>query len=158
MSLPGANVESEMQDFSSYKDVRFRIDHVGGEQKGEPEYFIGLPELPALMLVEFSGTLADLNEATVKDQPKLFTDIFELILTEESAARFTTRMSSREDPIGINQLNKILPWLMEQYGLRPTTPSSGSSGGSPNPDDGTNSTDTASPAESTSSDLEPPAS
>lgn len=64
--------------------------------------------------------------------------MFDVFMEEESAARFRERLVSRTEPLDIQkQVIPILHWVLERYGLRPTTPSSSSSTGS---DDGTTST------------------
>jgi hypothetical protein len=47
------------------------------------------------------------------------------------------KLYDRMNPLDSEQANEIMEWLMEEYGLRPTSPSSGSSDGSPTGDGGT---------------------
>ncbi len=137
----------EIRDFTNHRVVRFRIDD---------DVFEGLPDLPAMLLVEFASAMAKLDETTdIKDQPKVFRDLFNMVLTDESAARFIERMSSKTEPISIAQIDQIMPWIMEQYGMRPTEPSSDSSTGSESPGVGTNLTVAALPEASTSESSEP---
>jgi len=129
-----------IKDFSARKDVVFRIDD---------DVFRGVPDLPAEGLVEFATMTEAIAEANISEQPKVFHALAELLLEEESAARFKARMSSRTEPISLNQIMEVTTWLMEQYGMRPTGPSSPSSPGDGSPGDGTSSTANTSVAELT---------
>ena len=54
--------------------------------------------------------------------------LFERILVPESYERFTKAVNGESEvSIGVNRIRQIIPWVMEQYGLRPTEASSGSS-------------------------------
>ena len=137
-----------MKDFTVKRaKVEFNIDHADGT----PDTFEGVPGLPALALVSFSGLVDQQNDKmTIDEQVKFFIDLFGMILVEDSAARFVARMSNRDDPVEMDQVNAIMPWVMEQYGMRPTLPSEPSSSGSASPDDGKTSTADAPPEVSTS--------
>lgn len=50
-----------------------------------------------------------------------------LLLDDDSYTRFVDRLTSRTKPIGVPTLMQIINWLLEKYGLRPTTPSTTSS-------------------------------
>jgi hypothetical protein len=127
---------AEERNFSRTVSVRFRLDHVNGDE----EHFTGVSGLPALKLIEFAQLMEELDEVKTSGSPELFTALVELTLEDESAARFIARMSDKADPIGLTQIMDLMPWLMEQYGMRPTKPSEDSSAISTNPDGGTNST------------------
>jgi hypothetical protein len=145
------------QDFTKTRQpVRFKIRKTADGD--EYDSFDGVPGLPAMLLVEFASLAESLSEANVLNQPKIFSALFELVLTESSAARFLERMSSRAEPIELDQINDIMPWLMERYGLRPTEPSSDSSTGSESQDGGTNLTADAPPPALTSVSSAPSAS
>lgn len=138
-----------MRDFSRVIDVRFRIDHVGGEQKGQPEFFEGVPGLAALQLIEFAGLFDRVQN--LEDDPaqarEMFTEMMNLVLVDESAERFVTRLGNKVDPISLAQVMEIVPYLMEEYGMRPTKPSGDSSSLQPSPDDGTRLTQPSSSAQ-----------
>jgi hypothetical protein len=139
--------DQDVMDFSKHRSVRFKIDHADGT----PDFFDGVPGLPALVLAEFAETADKLGtDLSVKDQVQTFKDLFGLVLTDESAERFINRLSDRTDPIGFDQVNEILPWIMEKYGMRPTSPSAPSSAGSESPDGSLNSMADAPPQVSTS--------
>jgi hypothetical protein len=118
--------------------VRFRLDHADGT----PDFYDGVPGLAAMRLVEFAGMTEQMSEQNVpvSEQVRMFKEMFEFVLTEDSAERFLARMSDKNDPIDFEQINDLMPWIMEQYGMRPTQPSSLSSNGSESPDSGTSST------------------
>jgi hypothetical protein len=131
-----------VRDFTSRKSVRFRIDD---------DMFDGVPGIPALTLMKFGVLYDGLSETDIMNKPDVFAEMFNLILTDDSAARFNARMSDKNNPITMTQVMEIIPWLMEEYGMRPTRPSPGSFSGSVNPDDGTSSTESVSLPELTSS-------
>lgn len=88
------------------------------------EIFTAVPTIPLARISELSKlgtTSADGTKMTDGIQR-----IFSNILVPESYERFVAGLSSTENPIGISHVTRILPWLMEQYGLRPTEASSGS--------------------------------
>jgi hypothetical protein len=127
--------DDDIKDFTSAaKKVRFKIND---------DIFEGLADIPALLLVEFAAATEKLSMSNASEQPQIFRTLFQLVLNESSAARFIERMSDPQKPISVDQINNIMPWLMEQYGLRPTTPSEDSSDGSVPPDAGKNSTERA---------------
>jgi len=110
--------------------------------KIDDDVFDAYPALPGLVVLEFSERASAIDtEATGDAAKKELLRSLELVLQPESFALFSRRLADYAKPIDLRQVNKIIPWLMEQYGLRPTEPSSSSSSGEPNPDDGTSSTD-----------------
>ncbi len=88
--------------------------------------------------------------------------IFGILLPGASGVRFKERLLSEEEPLDlIGQVIPALYWLLEQYGMRPTQPSSpspdGSTDGQTNTqNDGTSSTDGPSPTELTTADSTQP--
>lgn len=133
-SVASISTGDGIKDFSSRKNVQFKIDD---------DVFDGVPEIGAMILIEYMVIAEGISETNVAGQGGAYTSLVTMLLTEQSSARFIERMSSKTEPISIEQVTEIMPWLMEQYGMRPTTPSEDSSGGSDNPDGGTNSTETA---------------
>lgn len=134
--------DDDVRDFTKKtKPVRFQIDR----DDGSPEFFEGIKALPAMLLVEFAVTMDSLSETDTAQQPKVFRDLFGLILSDESAKRFIERMSSKTDAIDMSQIMEVMPYLMEQYGMRPTQPSPVSSDGSLSPVDGKSLTGAISP-------------
>jgi len=133
--------DPQVKDFSKKVDVKFKIDD---------DIFIGVPNLAVDELIEFVGLTESIGEADMKNQPKFFRAVAQLVLTKESAEKFISRMADKSNPISIFQVMEIIPWVMGEYGMRPTEPSSDSSDGSPNPEDGTKLTVNLSPMELTS--------
>jgi hypothetical protein len=125
------------------KNVRFRI--------GE-DIFEGLDEMPTMLALRFATRVkamdvGDFNE----DQVNMMTDLMRLVLKPASAAKLIKRLEDTENPIGPQTFIRLIPWLMEQYGMRPTSPSSDSPSGQENPDDGVSSTGSTSVTDATSS-------
>jgi hypothetical protein len=138
-----------IRDFTSHVNVKFRIDD---------DVFTGVVGIPANDLMHFGSLFDGVSDSDLADKPDAFKQMFELILDHASAMVFIARMSDKTKPITLTQIMDVLPWLMEQYGMRPSQPSSESSSGSANPDDGTSLTGSASATASTSSDFPPTAS
>lgn len=53
-------------------------------------------------------------------------DFFVQILDEESYNYVVNRLLSREDPLGLQEIEDVLEWLVEEWTARPTQPPSGS--------------------------------
>lgn len=127
---------TRFKDFSKKKPpVEFQIDD---------DIFIAPSVLPVPTMQELASVAGSLKNET--DNDKLFAEIaniFNVILTDASAVRFQERLRSKEEPIDVEQLVDIMMWLLEEYGLRPTQPSSSSSDGAPSETSGTPSTDGA---------------
>lgn len=141
-----------VRDFSApQRDTRFKIKN----RAGGYDYFEGINDLPAMLLVEFAAAMDAASEAEVAKQPEIFADLFRLILNDESITVFLARMRDRDNPISLTQVTDILPWLMEKYGMRPTGPSESSSDGSAPPASGTSSTASSPATASTSADSTP---
>lgn len=129
MTLTVTPITEEMRDFSAPRTpITFRIDG---------DVFTAMPALPALTLIEFADTGERMWDGGEEDRSKLFAKLFRMCLTDESAERFVDRLTDRTNPIDINQVNDVVDYLMERYGLRPTVPSGSSSAGSDSPDAGT---------------------
>jgi len=104
---------TEMKDFSKKRrDIVFRVDD---------DVFEAARGVPAEVLLDFATEFAGMEtSATVDQQLKAFRSMLEVVLLPESLTRFTERMRDRANPIEIDQVEEIVTWLMEQYGLRPT--------------------------------------
>jgi hypothetical protein len=122
----------EIMDFAA-DDVA--IDFWVGE-----DHFFAVPDIP-LGLMQKIVKIRDVQK-TVTETGNIdgIIDIFDELLDEESAALFRVCIEQKKT-IGIRRLMKILLWLMEQYGLHPTQPSSPSSDGLSDGVTGTSSTD-----------------
>jgi hypothetical protein len=121
---------TEIRDFSKKRrDISFRVDD---------DVFHAARGVPAEVLLDFAAEFAGMDtSATVDVQLKAFRSMLEVVLLPESLERFNGRMRDRANPIEIDQVEEIVTWLMEQYGLRPTGPSSSSPAGPPAPEPGT---------------------
>jgi hypothetical protein len=124
---------TEMRDFSKKRtDIFFRVDD---------DVFQAARGVPAEVLLGFATEFQNMDTTTTVDQQlKAFRALLDVVLMPESLERFNERMRDRENPIEIDQVEEIVTWLMEQYGLRPTEPSFSSPGGPPVPASGTSST------------------
>lgn len=138
-----------MKDFSKPRQARrFRIDD---------DVFEAVSAIPAGILAEFAGKLSrDTADATQRFS--IIVEALDLVLLPESFSLLRKRMSDKHDPVELDQLNDVIVWLLEEYGLRPTEPSPNSSGGQPNPEPGTSLTDGLQPGESISTLSPPPVS
>jgi hypothetical protein len=136
-------VDAAITDFTEDRPpIQFRIG---------PDVFTLVADMPVLTMIDFAEKSNKLAEDDMgPEMREIFVSMFELVLTEESTERFVPRLSSRTDPIGMSIINKLIPWILEQYGLRPTTPSESSSDPSSIPADGQSSTANAPIAASTS--------
>lgn len=135
---------SQVHDFTVDKPrVQFKLD---------ADIFTGVREIPAVKAMEFSGHADKLNSDDLSMDERIagFMDILRLLLVPDSAELFISRLNDPINPIGVQTMLKVVPWLFEQYSMRPTTPDSDSSTGSGNPESGTSSTVSTSGAESTS--------
>jgi hypothetical protein len=103
------------------------------------DIFLATPELPLGIMqdmVRFRNIREQLEEEGLEPVLRLL----DALLFDESAERFRARVKDKQRPIGITHVMEIIPWLMEEYGLRPTQPSQPSSSGSSDETTGTSST------------------
>jgi hypothetical protein len=138
-----------MKDFSSKpRVVQFTVDG---------EVFRGRPYLPAQTMVDFTLRVEAMGEAaTGSDGFNTMMESLEMVLMPDSYQRLKARMKDPladlppEEaaavtelpylPIELPQLDEIIKYLMEEYGMRPTEQPSDSSAGPPAPASGTSST------------------
>jgi hypothetical protein len=125
---------AEIKDFSkARKTLQFRVDG---------DVFQAVSAIPAEVMIQFTEALtsADPTRMSPKEQVGVLRGVLDLVLEAESLVRFKERMADVGNPIEIDQINDIVVWLFEEYGMRPTVESvSSASGGSP-PAPGTGST------------------
>jgi hypothetical protein len=125
----------EIKDFSKVrKQLTFRIDD---------DVFEAAPVIPAEVLIHLveQFTVADPTKMSIAEQIKVFREVLEIVLLPVSMKRMQERMSSPSEPVDLEQLNEIIVWLMEEYGMRPTEESASSSTGVSPPEPGSSSTD-----------------
>jgi hypothetical protein len=82
-------------------------------------------------------TTADPSKMTPKEQVAIFRDMLEMVLLPESMAVMRKRMADARNPVDMSQLDEIIQWLFEEYGMRPTGGASSSSSGDSLPESGT---------------------
>jgi hypothetical protein len=116
----------EIRDFSKKrKKLVFRVDD---------DEFEAASAIPAEVMIQFAEriTTADPSKMTPKEQVAIFRDMLEMVLLPESMAVMRQRMADARNPVDMQQLDEIIQWLFEEYGMRPTVdPSSSSNGDSP---------------------------
>lgn len=123
-----------MKDFTRVREkIEFQVDD---------DVFTAKSPIPAQTLIDFAKTFTGLSEAsTVDEQLAAFNAVLELVLMPASLERFRVRMADPDEPIAIDQVEEIITWLFEAYGLRPTEQPSDSSDGQPSLESGTSSTE-----------------
>jgi len=103
-----------MMDFSLPSEpIRFRVDD---------DVFDAAPDIAAELALIFAAEaelLSDENTPTEK-KIEIIHKLFRMVLLPESADLFIARLRDSARPIGIRRFERIVNWLLEQYGLRPT--------------------------------------
>jgi hypothetical protein len=147
-----------MKDFSRQpKVVEFKIND---------DIFRGKPFLAAQTMIDFTLKVDKLGEDITAQQGfDTMAESLQLVLMPDSYKRFRDRMEdpaspdmlqlTGQPPIELPQVNEIIEWIMEEYGMRPPASPEDSSNGPSNPAPGTNSTESASAEGSTSSISQP---
>jgi len=124
----------KFKDFSKKRvPINFMVDG---------ETFHCMPALSVEVMQEVALKAGDVTNTTAFSS---MTEFFGNVLQPESFIRLKAKMSDKVEPLELDQATDIFLWLLEVYGLRPTTSSSGSSDGSPTDGAGTTSTAGASP-------------
>jgi hypothetical protein len=123
-----------MRDFTrERKKIEFQVDD---------DTFTAKSPIPAQTLIDFAAKFTSLSQASsVEEQLAAFNGVLDLVLMPQSLEVFRRRMSDPEEPIAIDQVEEIITWLFEEYGLRPTEPPSDSSDGQASLESGTGSTE-----------------
>lgn len=141
--MTSVNATDDMMDFSlPPRNLRFRVD---------ADVFEAVSELAteqALLFADEAELLGD-EHASAQARLDVIKKLFHLVLLPESAERLVARLSDTTNPIGPDRFMKILTYLMELYGLRPTEPDSDFSTGSDVRETGTSSTESVSVTAST---------
>lgn len=135
MEAPYASGMTEIKDFSkARKRLRFRVDD---------DVFEATPAIPAEVMIQFAEKFssADPSKMSVADQLLIFREMLETVVLPGSMTRLRERMSDSANPVDMDQLDAIVSWLFEEYGMRPTEASSASSSGDALPETGTTSTE-----------------
>lgn len=131
---------TDIADFSfSPEPKRFKIND---------DIFECSPELPLGVLARAAKMKMD-KDSLEKEGLEPILRFFDEVFIGDSSKKFRSRIDSKSNPIGMRHILKIMPWLLEVYGLRPTDPSEPFSLSPTN--DGMTSTDGASQKELTAS-------
>lgn len=133
LAQPGQS-EDGLPDFSVKRtNVRFRVDG---------DVFEAPRAIPADTMADIVNRFSDIDDKGKSEAESIgdLREIIRVLLFPESVERFLARMGDQQNPIGTDQVGAIIPWLMEQYGMRPTEPLSSSSDTGPSPETGTGST------------------
>lgn len=118
------------------------------------EVFTAFEDIPLKHMGKLADIGGDLQAGDGTAAINRLLRLFEKLLVPESYARFQAAVNGESTTsIGISRIKAIIPWLMEQYGLRPTEASSGS--GDTLSESGASSTDGAQPVESISESSTP---
>jgi hypothetical protein len=125
------------------KIMDFAADEVAPEFWVGEDHFVCVPDIP-LGIMQKVSNLRDVQKAVMEhgDLDGLL-EIFDDLLTPASAVLFHACVNEKKT-IGVRRLMKILPWVMEEFGMRPTQPSLPSSTGQSDGVTGTSSEDGAS--------------
>lgn len=127
------NLTEEIMDFSLPRgNIKFRLEN---------DVFEAVPEIATELALEFVDDAAALEEDKIstREQLAVIKKLFHMVLLPESAERFVARLRDPANPIGPERFQRVLTFLMERYGLRPTEPDSDSSPGSDVRETGTSS-------------------
>lgn len=90
------------------------------------EMFTAKDDIPLPYLGRLSELGSGLGDSGEDATAKIL-KVFEAMLDKQSYEKFEQAISGDgEIVIGITLIQQIITWLLEQYGLRPTEPSSGS--------------------------------
>ena len=104
----------EIADFSEdLTPKQFRINE---------DVFLCAPTLPLGTLTDVANFKIDTEQIKEHGLEPILS-FFDKVFYDESALRFRERVDSKTEPIGLTHVMKIIPWLLEVYGLRPTGPS-----------------------------------
>lgn len=124
-----------MKDFSRKRqEIKFTID---------ADQFEAAPAIPAEVLTEFVVKFSDVDGTPISKRISVLSEALGMVLVPESYELLKVRMNDRKNPVELEQVNEIVLWLLEQYGMRPTQPSSQSALGQQNQEYGMNLTDSA---------------
>lgn len=123
----------DLKDFSKKrKRLQFTVDD---------DTFEAAAAIPAEVMIQFAERVStsDPSAMSPKEQVGIFREMLETVLLPESMAVMRKRMADPRNPVDMEQLDSIITWLFEEYGMRPTQESSNSSVGDSVPEPGTTS-------------------
>ena len=105
--------------------------------------FVCVPDIPLGIMQQIAG-LKNIQATMETQGMEPILAVFDEFLVPASAVLFRVCVTEKKT-IGLRRIMRILPWIMEKYGLRPTQPSSPSSDGLNDGETGTSSTAGVSP-------------
>ena len=123
----------DLKDFSKKrKRLQFTVDD---------DTFEAAAAIPAEVMIQFAERVStsDPSAMSPKEQVGIFREMLETVLLPDSMAIMRKRMADPRNPVDMEQLDSIITWLFEEYGMRPTQESSSSSAGDSVPEPGTTS-------------------
>jgi len=123
----------DLKDFSKKrKRLQFTVDD---------DTFEAAAAIPAEVMIQFAERVSttDPNAMSPKEQVGIFREMLETVLLPDSMAVMRKRMADPRNPVDMEQLDSIITWLFEEYGMRPTQESNSSSAGDSIPGPGTTS-------------------
>jgi hypothetical protein len=113
----------EIKDFTKKrKTLDFKIDD---------DVFHAASTIPAETMIQFAESIssADPTKMSPKEMVGALRRVIEMVLQPESLEIFQRRMADPHNPIDMEQLDDVVTWLFEEYGMRPTSESPSSSAG-----------------------------
>lgn len=102
--------------------------------------FEAAPEMP-LGVLQAIAKLQNVRQAIEDEGMEALLDVLDMFILDDSMAVIRRMVDDKRQPFGVRHMQEIIPWLLEQYGLRPTQPSSPSSDGSADGETGISGTD-----------------
>lgn len=126
-----SSVPSYVEDEIDFKDFTLERNYVGFKIDGDK--FIASAKLGIATIQALVRVAEEMPKYIEKKEYGAIYDILDQVLLPESARRMRERgLSTGPDTIDVQrQLMPVIYYLLEQFGLRPTQPSSTSSSGPP---------------------------
>lgn len=101
------------------------------------------PELPLGAMSQIAKLQNIRNSIDEEGGLESILDILSIFVLDDSMAIIRGMVNDKRRPFGVRHMTELVPWLLEEYGLRPTQPSSPSSTGSVDGETGISSMDGA---------------
>jgi hypothetical protein len=123
----------EVKDFTlpGPKTRKFKIDD---------DVFDAVRVIPLGLIKGLAGLAGGVKLSNPEAGIEQTTKVMKVLLLPASYEIFERRLTDQVEPIGSEHLLPVVHWLLEQYGLRPTQPSSDSSTSSTTGEESTSST------------------
>lgn len=123
MEEKSTTVDDDIKDFSQTRPApKFKVND---------DVFHGVRDMPAYTTLAFTELAGKLQTGeNSQEKSDALASMFTAVLIPSSASVFVERLGSKENPIGLSKAMEIFKWLLEEYGMRPTQPSTDSLTGS----------------------------